>query len=53
MEGSDHGLILRYYPCICLDGLRKTMENLSQYSWSPGRDLNPASPEYEAGVLTT
>jgi hypothetical protein len=36
---------LRYYPGICLEGLRKTTKNLSQDSRSP--------PEYEAGELTT
>jgi hypothetical protein len=44
---------LRYHPGICLEGLRKDTETLSQYSRSPGRDLNPRPPEYEAGVLTT
>jgi hypothetical protein len=44
---------LRYYPGICLEGLTKTTKNLSQHSRSPGRDLNPGPPEYEAGVLTT
>jgi hypothetical protein len=43
----------RYYPGICLEGLRKTMKNLSQDSRSPGRDLNPGPLEYEAGVVTT
>jgi hypothetical protein len=43
----------RYYLGICLEGLRKTTKNLSQVSRSPGRDLNPGPPEYEAGVLTT
>jgi hypothetical protein len=28
-------------------------KNLSQDSRSPGRDLKPGPPEYEAGVLTT
>jgi hypothetical protein len=28
VEGSDHGLILRYYPSICLEVLRKTMKEL-------------------------
>jgi hypothetical protein len=28
VEGSDHGLILRYYPVIYLEGLRKTTKNL-------------------------
>jgi hypothetical protein len=44
---------LRYYSGICLEGLRKTTKNLSQDSRSPGRDLDPGPPEYEAGVLTT
>jgi hypothetical protein len=43
---------LKYYPYNCLEGLRKTMKNLSQDSRSPGQDLNPGHPEYEAGVLT-
>jgi hypothetical protein len=53
MEGSDNGRILRYYPEICLEGLRKTMKKLSQYHLPPGRDLNQGPPEYEAGELTT
>jgi hypothetical protein len=44
---------LRYYPGICLEGLRKAMETLSQDSHSPGEDLNLGPPEYEANVLTT
>jgi hypothetical protein len=43
----------RYYTGIRLEGLRKNHEKLSQDSRSPGRDLNPEPPEYEAGVLTT
>jgi hypothetical protein len=39
---------LRYYPSIYLKGLRKTTTNLSEYSWSPGRDLNPRPPEYRS-----
>jgi hypothetical protein len=50
---SGRDLILRYYQVICLEGLRKTMKPLRQDSQSPGRDLNPGLPEYEAGVLTT
>jgi hypothetical protein len=34
-------------------GLRKTTKDLSEDSLSPGRDLNPRSPEYEAGALIT
>jgi hypothetical protein len=43
----------RRYPGICLEGPRKTTKNLSQDSLSPGRDLNPVPPEYDAGLLTT
>jgi hypothetical protein len=53
LVGSDRSLILRYYPGIRLEGLRKTTKILNQDSLSPGRDLNPGPPEYEAGVLTT
>jgi hypothetical protein len=35
---------LSYYPGICLEALGKTTKNLSQDSWSPGRDLNPGPP---------
>jgi hypothetical protein len=42
----------RYYPGICLEGLRTIMKNIRQDSRSPGQDLNPGLPEYEAGVLT-
>jgi hypothetical protein len=43
----------RYYPCFSLERLRKTTKTLSQYSRSPGRDLNPGPPKHEAGVFTT
>jgi hypothetical protein len=36
-----------------LQGLRKTTKKLSQNSWSPDRNPNPAPPKYEAGVKTT
>jgi hypothetical protein len=38
-------------PRIYLEGLRKTTKNLSEDSQSPGRELYPGPPEYEAGVL--
>jgi hypothetical protein len=53
VEGNGRGLIVRYYPIICLEELRKAMKNLSQDSRSPGRDLNLGPPECEAGLLTT
>jgi hypothetical protein len=34
-------------------GTEESQETISQDSQSPGRDLNPEAPEYEAGVLTT
>jgi hypothetical protein len=52
VEGSGSGLILRYYPCICLNGAKKTTRNLSQDRQSPGRDMNLGPPEYKAAVLT-
>jgi hypothetical protein len=39
---------LMYYTCICLKGLSKTTNNLSQHSRSTGRDLNQGPPEHEA-----
>jgi hypothetical protein len=41
-----------HYPDICMEGLRKITKDLSLNSRSPGRDLNPRPPEFEAGVLT-
>jgi hypothetical protein len=46
-------IILRFYTDIRLDRQRKTTENLSQDSRSPGGDFNPAPPEYRVEVLTT
>jgi hypothetical protein len=51
--GSGSGLIVRFYPSIRLERLRTITKNLSQDNWSPGRDLNPGHPEYEAGVPTS
>jgi hypothetical protein len=36
-----------------LGGTEENHENLNQDSQSPGRDLNPGPPEYEAEMLTT
>lgn len=44
---------LRYHLRLCLKILRKPANNLSQDSWSEGRDLNPGRPVHEAEVLTT
>jgi hypothetical protein len=53
LEGRGRGLILRYSPGICLEGLREKTKNLSQDSRSLDQDLKPGPPEYEAGVSTT
>jgi len=44
---------VRYYPSICLEGLRKTVSNLSQDSQSPGQESNLETQKYETGVMTT
>jgi hypothetical protein len=44
---------IRYYPGICLEGLRRTTKPLIQDSRYPGRDMNPGPPEYEAALFTT
>jgi hypothetical protein len=41
---------LRYYFKICVEGVRKITNHLSQDSPSPGRNFNPGPPEYKAGV---
>jgi hypothetical protein len=50
LEGSGRSLILRNYPGIRLEELRKTAKNLSQDSRSPSRDLHPGLTEYKASV---
>jgi hypothetical protein len=44
--------ILRY-PGILLEGLKESSKNLSHDNRSPVRDLNPGTPGYQAGVLTS
>jgi hypothetical protein len=44
---------LRYYPGICMEVLRKITKDLNQGNWSPGLDLKPRFPKYEAEVTTT
>jgi hypothetical protein len=48
MEPVSRG---RFYPVICMDGLRKTKE--PQHSRSPGRQLNPGHPKYETVLTAT
>jgi hypothetical protein len=48
MEGDWPNL--RYYPSICLEGMRKPMKNISHDSQSLEKSLNPGHPEYKAGV---
>jgi hypothetical protein len=43
---------LRYYPCIWLEGLRKTTSNRGQDNQCPDRVLNTRYPKYEgSGVI--
>jgi hypothetical protein len=44
--GSGQGKILRYYPGICMEGLRETTKNLTHDSWSLGPDFNPRPPTH-------
>jgi hypothetical protein len=44
---------LRYYPGICLEGLKKRRKTSIRITGRRSRDLNPGPPEYDAGVLTT
>jgi hypothetical protein len=53
LVGSGRGLILRYYPGIRLEGLRKTTKKWVRLAGRRSRKCNPVPPEYEAGVLTT
>jgi hypothetical protein len=43
---------LRCHP-VCSEGLRKITKTLGQVILSPGLNLNPGPPEYEAGMSTT
>jgi hypothetical protein len=42
---------LRYYPRICLEGLRKLKKNLGQDMRCLGRDLKQARAKYESRAL--
>lgn len=53
MEGASDGLILRYDPSMCLEGLRRTTKNITQDSWSLDEDFNLELSKYEAGMVTT
>jgi hypothetical protein len=53
LVGSGRGLILRYYPGIRLEGLRKTTKSSISMAGHRGRVSNQGPPEYEAGLLTT
>jgi hypothetical protein len=46
VERVDHHLILRYNPRISMEGLRKTMKNVSQGSLSLRLDLSLGAAEY-------
>jgi len=44
--------ILKYYFGLCLEGMRKTMNNLCQGTLYPGRELNQVPPDRETRLLT-
>ena len=53
---NEHGInwlwpTLRHYSGIFIERLSKTLKSLIQDNASPGRDLNPETPKYEAGAL--
>jgi hypothetical protein len=45
--------MVRYYPGICWDGLRRIMKNLKIVKPVSIQGFNPGPSEYKAGVLTT
>jgi hypothetical protein len=49
VTGWEIPALCLYYPSFLLEGLERT-ENLSQDIRSPGRGLNPVSPEYKWSV---
>jgi hypothetical protein len=52
LVGRVRDLILRHYPDIRLEGLRKITKPLNEDSPSlGGRDLNPEPSEHKSGVL--
>jgi hypothetical protein len=50
LKEIGRGIILRYYPRIRQEGLRKATKKHGEDSQPPGRNLNPGTPEYEAGA---
>lgn len=42
----------RYYPNICLEGLKKVTEDAIKDSLCPGRDSNQMYPEYDSKSIT-
>jgi hypothetical protein len=52
VEESSRGLIVRYYPDIRLQRLRKVTINLRQDSQCPASDPNRASPGYKSKPLS-
>jgi hypothetical protein len=48
LVGSGHGLILRYYPGIRLEGLRKSTKNFHQDSWSLRPRIEPGTSRIQS-----
>jgi hypothetical protein len=45
--------LLKWYPDICLEGLKKTLRNVCQDIWSLSHSSNSEPSGYEKGILTT
>jgi hypothetical protein len=42
----------RYYPNICLEGLKTVTKDAIKHSLCPGRDSNQMYPEYDSNSIT-
>jgi hypothetical protein len=51
MNGELERMQKAHYSFICMEGLWKTIKNLSQKSWSLNWRLNLVPPKYKVGVL--
>jgi hypothetical protein len=53
LVGSSCGLILRYYPGIRLEGLRKNTKNRNQEGRSPGKRIEPGTSRIRSTSVTS
>jgi hypothetical protein len=50
LEGKDGGILLKYHPSICMEGLRTITKTLNNRYVA--RELNSELIKYEGGMLT-